>query len=374
MDSRWKTQVEERVREIVGFCFPDSPLVDSFASQEHLQTWYKALVFETYDINNNYEALEYLGDRILKSVFAAVMFELHPELTNSQMSNLDMFFMSKSRQGDMATDTLQLTPLILTSSNLPDAPPDLAPEDTSKLAVDVFESFFGALWLVGDRVAFGLGYVACYNLLKILLADEEIQDEINGDRKTRVTQRLQQSSIPPLSVREKEQSLGVYQVELFFPSNSIASARRQGLTLPSSIMRGGPDNKRRATEQAYSEALAVLDHAGLSAERAAEISRRNQFEKIDSRLVADAEDLARAAGYPRLSFLSPKKADTKDYYVLLLVGETEGRNSRKILASSRVQKGDADLHEARARLLAKYVSSAPRAPEKYSSRSSRRRH
>lgn len=376
MDSSWKTRVSERVADVVGMCFPDNPdLAAKFLAPEHRATWYKSLVYETFDINDNYEELEYLGDRILKAVFPAVMFAKHPELTNSQLSNLDMFFMSKARQGQMATDLLEITQYILAATHGQE-------QDTSNLAVDVFESFFGALWTVGDKVAFGLGYVACYNLLAILFEGEEIQEEINGSKKTQVVQRLQQCGFKPMSSRESSPTLGVYTVELSFDRQTISDASKYlRVTLSPAAIRAGPASKHQATDKAYALALAEMDRAGLTAEVASERARQRQVSGIDRHLVEAAEAAARGQGYPYLSFLAPKKSATETYYVLLLIGENADKK-RRILASSHVAKSAGltetapqQLSEARAQLLERFVresssssSSSSSAPRSYRSR------
>lgn len=360
MDSAWKQAVAERVGETLSYIFPDNDaLVAKFVSQDNIGTWYKAFVHETYDINENYEVLEYLGDRILKTVFPAMLVQKDPELTNAQLSNLDMFFMSKDRQGDMARDLLMITPLILTGANLPGYRG--LPDDLTKVSVDVFESFFGALWVVGEKITPGIGYLACYNMITVLFVDEEFGDEINGSKKTQVIERLKQIG-GEIQEREHEPSLGAYIVTLTFSDRTLDMLRAPR-DFPQTI-KVGPLSKSAAVKQAYAQALSALEGLGVTAAYANNVSHQKDFRGIDPRLVGDVMRAAADDGFPRLDFRTFKKLDTEAYYVHALVGENSD-GVKKILATGRVTKSAGGAKqpmktpEARAALMELYLSSRP---------------
>lgn len=162
----------------------DIPL---YVDENAMNVWVTAFTHETYDPSNNYENLEYLGDRVLKSVFPKYLMKRFPQLHKNDYTELDNIYMSKIKQSELATkmglgEHLRykgITGVIL------------------NLKTDVFESFFGALDTVSDAIAVGLGAVNSYNMIAHLFADLHIKvNARNGPAKTQVDQIFSRFDLP----------------------------------------------------------------------------------------------------------------------------------------------------------------------------------
>lgn len=351
----WEDSVLEGIRQLLELCWTHEPeRIEQFLQCQYHNIWFRAFIHETVDYNNNYENLEYQGDAILKAVFPIMIMEMYPHLRESDMTNINNYYMSKNLQGqgELAMQ-MGLTEFIQVQA--------MDDFDITKLSVDVFESFFGALRMVGDKVGFGLGYIACYNMIKILFADVTIGDEIYGDAKTQSTQRLEQLGVhtagkPTIKEFNEELGLRQHKVTLKIMPDQVTKLAEMGIKMPTTLAVVVSDPLSAARDEAYVKALAVLDKAGVTRKKAGEVSRTRKFNRIDSKIMTKTNAKAKRAGYSDLEFVNPTKTDTEKEYILLLIGKNK-RGDKDILMSDVVLKGDGRTqNQVREDLLRKYVS------------------
>lgn len=365
---QWKESVLQTVRKILLICWGREPeRVEQFLDPKYHDTWFRVFVSETINYSENYEDLEYIGDAVLKNVFPAMIMKKYG-LSNEEMTNVNSFYMSKNDQNQAKlAGTLGLIKHIQVN----------APEgfDTSKIAVDVFESFFGALSQIGDDIKMGIGHIACYNLISILFADKDIQKEKYGDPITQVIQRLSKTGIigegrgpsgrkkGGVDERETVHNLREIEVSIYLTRDQIDYAKEvYGLKLPSLIGKAVAIAKNLARYQAYEKSLLTLDKYGLTREQANEWRRQRMFACLNQRVVKQAERKAAQAGFEELEFVTPSKTDTADAYVLLLIGrEKEGLHRQQILYSKFVTKANVsrvkeDKNQIRETVLREYVA------------------
>ena len=139
----------------------DNIFIKQGFGEPELKIWIKAFTHESYDRNcdNNYETLEYLGDKIMGSAFAIYLYNMYDHIVNNQLNSLGVFYLSKVRQHNMS-QYLQLTKVARTFYDY-----------GIKLSEDLIESLFGAVYLVADRIQYGQGNAMTYQLIQYLFKD-----------------------------------------------------------------------------------------------------------------------------------------------------------------------------------------------------------
>lgn len=152
-----------------------SQLLDNEAMENY---WVKAFTHRSVDPQNNYEKLEFYGDKVLNATFAQYLRRrIGDELDQEKGTLLLNQYMSKKKQAELARN-LGLPELVRFDPEVPDI--------NINIQEDVFESFAGALNnLIDDRVQPGLGYIFVFNILPALYDDVPIVlSEVEKDKKT----------------------------------------------------------------------------------------------------------------------------------------------------------------------------------------------
>ena len=148
-----------KVLELVGLKIENgeyklNDTMDQGKLDEINRTWNISRIDKSWDARNNYENLEYLGDRMYKAVFGEYVFEKFPDLDENNYNDMADKYASKEFQAEMA-DSFGMREYILT--NLPVTMDNLE---------DVLEGLFGALYTCCNIVlGRGTGYIYCRNLL-----------------------------------------------------------------------------------------------------------------------------------------------------------------------------------------------------------------
>lgn len=182
----WQDNLKRFLQKLLGKIIEEQQ-IPLYVDESAMKVWMTAFTHETYDPSDNYENLEYLGDRVLKSVFPKYLMKRFPQLHKNDYTELDNMYMAKIKQSEFATkmglgDHLRFKGITGAILNL---------------KTDVFESFFGALDTVSDAIAIGLGTVNAYNMIVDLFADVYIKESArNGPAKTQVDQIFSRFDLP----------------------------------------------------------------------------------------------------------------------------------------------------------------------------------
>lgn len=140
-------------------------LISQVLSKENEKEWAKAFTSPDVEPAENYETFEFLGDAITKSVFSSYIVRKFPDfVTKDTGTNLRKQFMSTKKQAELARKMGLVEHLIVPSTDF----------IMDKVQEDAFESFFGCLSIVGDRMKEPFGYVMCHKVLVDVLERENI--------------------------------------------------------------------------------------------------------------------------------------------------------------------------------------------------------
>ena len=187
-DTEWVKKVQRYIFKTLEPIISDNNKRKEYVTPEHMTMWKKVFTHESYDHVNNYDALEFLGDRALEYAFSKYLFRLYPNLTSADYTNIKSAQMSKGVQDELFR-SMKGSSLIRTS-------PDV--HFKSSNGRDVLEAFFGALSMVSDDIVDGLGAINCYNFIHYLYRDITIETDVNivMAPKTQVEQFFTRFGIP----------------------------------------------------------------------------------------------------------------------------------------------------------------------------------
>lgn len=165
--------------------------INQLLSQLHLQprnlSFYQ-LAFTHTSVNSNgksigkdYERLEFIGDAFISMVVADLVFHMHPEWSQGELSKTRAKFV---QTGSLVTiaKTLQLAKYIVIG---PSIKREMV-EQSDKILEDIFEAFMGAVYL-------DIGYAQAYEVVAGFfrpLITEVSMDDLT-DYKTRLQEEMQ---------------------------------------------------------------------------------------------------------------------------------------------------------------------------------------
>lgn len=304
--------------------------------------WIKALIHETFNpnINLNYEKLELLGDSIVNVVFYDYLRTKYPTMKHGDMSTARNKFTTAHIMA-IASRALGLDKLLIHSF----------PNDvyiTDAIIGDIFESFVGALYVVGEiKLGSGTGYVLCSKFVKYVY--DALQEQYKYDYS---------NPAPPFST-----SLNTIMSRLDIKYVSSDETRGGNITVKVKLCRSKPNDARRyqdyinnggidimedilgvgtstslteASERAFSMALDTLGKYGINEEWAAEFalkrSFREEYYQKYNYLVSDLMKYDMKLQFGRESHANSTKSPFVQLYgitedgKMIVLGESEGKN------------------------------------------------
>jgi dsRNA-specific ribonuclease len=173
------------LRQVLSLSNLNEKYYDILLDKESLKLYDLAFTHKSFDSDNNYEYLEFLGDTTLNKSIAWYLSRRFPQLNCPEgvkvLTRLKINLISKK---SFASFAKQLFFWDFVSVDL-----DVRNTKMDKTLEDVFESFFGATEMILDsKVGVGVGYNVCYSLISVLLDTRNISLKYNDlfDSKTRL--------------------------------------------------------------------------------------------------------------------------------------------------------------------------------------------
>lgn len=355
LSDQWKREFREYVRAFLSAKKDGNPIIpDEYVNKmvdgPLMDIWTKAVISETYDVNDNYETLEAIGDSLLEYSFKKYLTIREPGIAPSLVSEYKSRYMSKEFQGKWA-EQINLHKWLVTG----EVPVTVA------MYTDVFESFFGALDKVSDTIKFGLGTVSSYNYIVILFQDVEFDEMMRyGTYKTIAVQNYSQlfkwdEFHPNNKIKTKGISDTVarrgnkYVAHINLSSQALVFMRDIGRSVSNPFVKAWGDTDNEARDRAYEFAVKKLIALGVNQNYIDRYRSIRPFVDFDPNLVVKAKQ---RSGSELLSFKVINKASTKNLYVVQFLA-TMGDGSLKLLSTGF---GTTDTH-AKNNAFLHYVSS-----------------
>ncbi len=182
---------------------------EAFTDPAGVQIFLTAVTHPTYDSENNYQELEFIGDGIIKGILSQYIPRRFPKLASGESKyskkGTGEGVLSKTRRFLEQRKTLSDFALKLGFWNHVRADEETMTKLRKETLEDVFEAFIGALVdIVDQRVKRGLGYYYAYNYVEASLDDMEIEisTETLDDPITRINELYKANELkggkPPL--------------------------------------------------------------------------------------------------------------------------------------------------------------------------------
>ena len=130
--------------------FLEKDKISAILNKETMKCWRTCFTHVSYDPNydQNYETLESVGDKILSYTFKTYLYQRYPDISASQLNNLDQHYMSTHLQA-LVSAKMGLTNWLRVNGEVP--------RSSEKIREDVLEAFFGTIDTIFNR-KFGIGY------------------------------------------------------------------------------------------------------------------------------------------------------------------------------------------------------------------------
>lgn len=405
---QWLHSLKSFLNQLLGPILPKDEERKQYLTLDAMKVWGEAFTHETVSSTNNYEDLEYIGDAILKAAFPRYLTLRFPHLHKGEYTELNVAYMSKMQNAEFAKK-MGFGPYIRVIGM------DRA---ILNLEADVFESFFGALNNIADSIAFGSGFVYCYNMMTYLFKDVNIDESRGrGSAKTQVLQMfvrfdLQKpqeivsgltvtvrttSKLAPklkpyevlgssggsskkdaeqeayraainklmtqgfLTVEERQDNI---QREIEFivqlRPEHIEFLKRYNVQIANPIIgQATAVTKKEAEYKAYNQALETLYSYGIDTEWAEEAKKGRDFsDPVVAQFVPAVSKKLEAEGFNDMAFFIPRKTTTTKGAIVELIG-IRANGERKLLAWVQATERENSYQNAKASVLKQYLSAKP---------------
>ena len=185
------TKTTEELREFLSVLLVDhirAPnTLDEILSDENMKRWEKAFTHITYTAvhhkQGNYEREENYGDKVVGLIFAGILRKNGTDYDQEKSSEFHAHYMSKREGGqpDLAK-SLGLQDFIRSGHDIEGHRSPI----TTKMIGDVFESFFGTLFILGEDITPGSGYMYCMRLMEKIFEDKPLDEKMAHQQPTTI--------------------------------------------------------------------------------------------------------------------------------------------------------------------------------------------
>ena len=243
-------------------------LIRHYTSARSMEVFQQAITASDYSVKrsadrkmNDYEVYEMLGDRVLESGLVHYLKNRFPNITQEELTNLKIYFLSTQQQQRIALE-LGLTRYLISGFKT----------DLEDIYEDIFEAFTEALVIVGNQLAPGLGTVMADAFISYIFQRIPIDP---GDKKyksaiTRVKELYSQMKRgqPRYEAHDTGNSFTValhYDLRLNPPKSTLPPAF--AVDVNRKTITGVGRSKRELKEQVYQILWEMLEEAGYRLEK-----------------------------------------------------------------------------------------------------------
>jgi dsRNA-specific ribonuclease len=298
-----------------------------------LSMWKKAFTHETIDLNDNYEQLETIGDRVLELCFLKYLLRKFPDLSPQEITELKSKYMSKIYQGT-------------TSRKLGFGDWIRVGNDISSISIleDVFESFFGALFEISDSIiGDGVGYVLSLKFLSLIFEDVKFDlSKAQGHPRSQIKEIFEMLKLDPeiqdVSISEKGTNVSISITDHTY--HELIELEKMTKNSSKIIGIGFGPYKTNAVNLAYSNALEYLE--GLCITRKWAEQQKELYDLMVPELdlyIEKALERMASENYDRMYIRTSRTSVKAGNVVIQLVGEymceKKGKIQKKILTSGK---------------------------------------
>jgi dsRNA-specific ribonuclease len=342
-DEEWDKNFEIFLKNIL-IPIAKEEIINRIVNPSTLSMWKKAFTHETIDLNDNYEQLETIGDRVLELCFLKYLLRKFPDLSPQEITELKSKYMSKIYQGT-------------TSRKLGFGDWIRVGNDISSISIleDVFESFFGALFEISDHIiGDGVGYVLSLKFLTLIFEDVKFDlSKAQGHPRSQIKEIFEMlkldAEIQDITTNEKGTNVVLSITDQTL--NDLIELEKMNKNASKVIGIGFGPYKTNAVNLAYSNALEYLEGLGITRQWAEHQKELYDLmvPELDS-YIGDAMERMVKENYDRIYIRTSRASVKAGNVVIQLVGEyvcdKKKKIQKKILMSGKypdIQTGKIDV-------------------------------
>lgn len=263
--------LKDLISNLLSNILPENQ-VSMYVTPDNMLLWEKAFTNETFDPTNNLEEDEYKGDRIEKCIFPLYLDTRDPTYTPKDISNIDMLIMEKKTQYDLAFELGFIEFIRLPHHQQP----------STGVGGDVFESFFGALDTISDKMMEGMGLINSYNMTAYIFNQNIIPENLRmGNIKMVVEQIFIQLGLKIEPHIKQDQN---FTATLNLNEDQLEFFESHNIHLPFVLGTGTAGSLKPALKIAYEEAKLTLETHGVNEAFIEEIKQSRKKERIEKEI------------------------------------------------------------------------------------------
>lgn len=329
----WAAQLQKFLFDTLANVEPDPEKRKRYVSSKAMPTWIKAFTHQTFDPVNNYEELEFIGDKVLSLIFGDYNTRRFSGLTKDQLTELNSHYLSTEYLPNFSK-SLGFNRWVLIKD---------VSFAGSRIQEDIFEAYFGALYKIGNDIGLGLGHNLCYKMAKGFFDSIDIDLKLAGGHATmKIPQMFQRLNLDPIQENATDNESYVT-VTLSITNTTLRELQDMGIPITGGIIGvGNGGTSTVARNNAYNQARKILDSYGMTEGWVQDVKTVKEFTNPELiPYVTGARNKARELGYDLIYFEIPRNTRTRKDMVIQLMGENTQTRALKILASMNVPEWEA---------------------------------
>lgn len=355
LTEKWRKEFSEFVKDIISKIYYEDPS-DIFNQNTEKKYFLRAFVHETVNADNNYEALEKLGDSAMGYAFDAMILREEPQRTSAELSVIHSKMLSKSSLNNYSRKWGLHKFVIMQGIQV-----------TDSVAEDLYESFCGAIVRAGDEYKRGLGIVLVENFVVTTMYEDLYgPKDASPEERQRYMQELEHKFLPDKftlltnyqgffgeSFKGYERETGdMSEYTVRITDQGYTNIRAMGIDTKSlaKTYKGIDMTPSFAREEAYNKLYHALNKVGLTykfVEKQRDMKRKNATGAL-SDLWVEVDKIAKELGYDYINIIRSKSVtDLKQTVVILRAyKDTKSYNLKTLVHKNN--KGMTTEHNARA--------------------------
>lgn len=295
--------------------------------------WVKNFTHVTYDLQENYELLENLGDVAINLAFSEFMREKIPNLDEALATQNTHFFLDKiflSAIGEALRIDKWMRSIIKTNISTKE---------------DAIESLFGSLMEIGQKkLGMGHGYTLCNGLVHSLYMNVKLDDsKIKLDKTLykEIIDTLHWGNIADKGIQQKKKlDNGKHEITIRIPPKGMEWLKSWDINFPSDIIGFSSGYVAEiAMKEAYKQAIEKLASVNITPENVSNLAEATL--RMENGFFApyfnQAENKAKANGFSKIGFVRVKRNPNMLYAQLYAQKKINGKNYRETLVISSVK-------------------------------------
>lgn len=310
-DESWKKASEVYLWHVIKILSASEDIANKSIDPKYRNPFIRSITHPTVNATNNYESLETMGDAYLKTTFFSYCYRINENITNDEFNSLNDTFMSIFFQPKFAR-SLRLDEWIVSKINVVD-----------KILEDVFESFNGALYIIGESIQQGVGMYMLKNLIDMLFEDIDLYSQEHDHHiKNKITvveqlpKRLDINNIYSYNMSKRGNVFtALYEIN----SNLLNFIKDHNLILPTTMIFSSENiDEKIAKNDAATKFYFELKRCGITDKFAKDYSIRKKLSKgVDQETLYEVEKKMEHLGFVALE---PIFYSFKEYKAITLVG------------------------------------------------------